>query len=470
MRLSELFARAATWLRTSRWSWIGLLLVVGLVYGARLNRPETGLLEDGKWLYSYDENYTVLTARRIAAGDPNVWDAWRHPDDHDDRLFTMRFRAWDLGNDDSRYEWVHPPTPRVIMAAIIRAAGMNAALYRLPSVAMGLLVVAMTWTIGCRMRGPGFGLFAGALAASDGWLFCLSRVAMTDVYFIAPTIAAYALFYVWWTAARHRRAWMLAVGAACGAALAMKWSAAAPVLGLVGMTAFRLVLDWRASAPGERDARRRVLVDTALALASFTVVPVTIYVASFWPFFAAGHSFAEWGQLHSAIVAYNRTAPPTAPGSAPWYIWPLDKGFTWFLTRAKEGRCQYTFASSNWFVWWPFIFVIVYALERFVEERRFEHGFLVVATAAMWLPYAFVHRFVFTRYFTMLVPIAALALAQALFDIHARWPRYGGALRAGHLAAAIVFFVIKYPAWAGVALPCRVTQGNQWDYWLHARR
>ena len=84
------------------------MLGVALVYGFHLNRPEVGLLEDGKWLYSYDENYTVLTARRIADGDANVWNAWRHPDDHQDRVFTSTFRSWDLGNDDSRYEWVHP--------------------------------------------------------------------------------------------------------------------------------------------------------------------------------------------------------------------------------------------------------------------------------------------------------------------------------------------------------------------------
>jgi dolichyl-phosphate-mannose--protein O-mannosyl transferase len=468
MTVSGFVARVWSGMRTSRYSWIGLLLVVGLVYGLRLNHPETGLLEDGKWLYSYDENYTVLTARRLAAGDPNVWDAWRHPDDHQDRLFTMRFRAWDLGNDDSRYEWVHPPTPRVVMAAIIRAAGMNANLYRLPSVAMGLLVVGMTWLIGARMRGPGFGLFAGVLAATDGWLFCLSRVGMTDIFFIGTTTAAYAAFYVWWTAERHRRLRMVLVGIACGAALAMKWSAAAPILGLVALTAARLVLDWR-RAPS-RSAMGTVFVDAAVAAASFTLVPFAVYFASFWPFFAAGHSLSEWGQLHRAILDYNRTAPATAPGSSRWWQWPLDNGFTWFLTRAKDGRCQYTYASSNFFVWWPFLPVMAYAIERFVFEKRdFQYAFLVVAAAAMWLPYAFVHRFLFTRYFTMLVPIASLGIAHALFDLREYWPRPGGILRGAYLAGAVIFFVLKYPSWAGVPLPCR-TQGGHWDYWIHSVR
>jgi dolichyl-phosphate-mannose--protein O-mannosyl transferase len=450
-------------LATLRHSWIWLLVGVGLVYGLRLNRPEVGLLEDGKWLYSYDENYTVLTARRIAAGDPNVWDAWRHSDDHEDRVFTMRFRAWDLGNDDSRYEWVHPPTPRVLMAWIIRVAGMNAALYRLPSVAMGLLVVGMTWAIGNRMRGPGFALFAALLAASDGWLFCLARVGMTDIFLIGTTTAAYAAFYAWWTAERHRNAWMLLVGAACGAALSMKWSAAAPILGLSAMALVRFAIDWRTSP----STRRRTMTEVGVALVSFTVVPLAVYFASYWPFFAAGHSLGEWAQLHRAILNYNRTAPATAPGSSRWYQWPLDRGFTWFLTRAKNGACQYTFASSNWFVWWPFVPAIAYAAERFVEQRRFERGFLIAAAIAMWLPYALVHRFVFTRYFTMLVPVAALAVAMALFDFRERWPRFGGVLRAVYLAGALVFFVLRYPGWAGVPLPCRVTQGGQWDYWAH---
>ena len=44
-------------------------------------------------------------------------------------------------------------------------------------------------------------------------------------------------------------------------------------------------------------------------------------------------------------------------------------------------------------------------------DRRFERGFLAVAGAAMWLPYGLVHRFVFTRYFTLAVPFGALAIA-----------------------------------------------------------
>jgi dolichyl-phosphate-mannose--protein O-mannosyl transferase len=258
---------------------------------------------------------------------------------------------------------------------------------------------------------------------------------------------------------------MLAVGVACGAALAMKWSAAVPILGLAATAGVRFVLDWRASPT----TRRRTLTEAAIAALSFSVLPLGVYFASFWPFFAAGHSLAEWGQLHRAILDYNRTAPPTAPNSTHWYMWPLDKGSTWFLTRAKDGRCQYTFASSNWLVWWPFVPAVVYAGERFLyDERRFERAFVILAGAAMWLPYGLVHRFVFTRYFTMLVPFAALAIAMVLFDLCKSWPRLGGAIRAAYLAGALVFFVLKYPAWAGVPLPCKGTAGEQWSYWLRA--
>ncbi len=445
-----------------RHSWIALVVGVGLVYGLRLNRPETGLLEDGKWLYSYDENYTALTARRIADGDPNVWDAWRHPSDKDDREFTKRFRSWDLGNDDSRYEWVHPPTPRMIMAWIIRRYGMNAAAFRVPSVVFGVLTVLMVWVIGNRMRGPGFALYAACLAATDGWLFCLSRVAMTDIYFIAMTIAAYAAFYVWWTVESRQRLWMLLVGALAGAALAMKWSAAAPIAGLGALAAVRFVLDWRAR-PGERP---RIALDAALAALALTVLPLAVYLVSFQPYFAAGHSFSEWLDMHRAILDYNRNAPAKAPNSTVWYVWPLDRGVTWFLTRAKDGACQYTFASSNWLVWMPFVPVLTYAAERFTDQPRLDRGFVVAAGLIMWLPYAAVHRFLFTRYFTLAAPFGALAIAMALFDVRERWPAQGRILRAGYLAAALIFFFVRYPGWAGVPMQCNF-DGRRWDFWLH---
>jgi dolichyl-phosphate-mannose-protein mannosyltransferase len=519
-----------------RHSWMWLLLVVGLVYGARLNHPETGRLEDGKWLYAYDENYTVLTARRIAAGDKNVWEAWRHPDDGADRRFTSIFSKEDLGNDDSRYEWVHPPTPRVVMAAIIRVAGMNPSFYRIPSVALGLLIVGMVWVIGNRMRGPAFGLFAATLTAADGWLFCLSRVGMTDIYFIAMTLAAYAAFYVYWTSPTRRILWISIVGALCGAALAMKWTAVAPILGLVGMTVARIVLDWRASPTARADAfrnasRAQTIREAAVALAAFALLPPLIYFASFWPFFAAGHTLDEWIQLHKAIVTYNIGAPHTAPGSSKWYQWPLDRGFTWFLTRAKNGSCQYTYASSNWLAWWPFVPAICYAAEQFTSEPKFERAFVVVGACATWLPYAVVHRFVFTRYFAATVPFSALAISMALFDLdqyfrewsaaakttgggtahgapdadhperaktdgppekayrlsfdpeveargsvgtlsrlYALVPRIGRLLRPLYLGAAVVFFVLRYPLWAGVPLPCNAIQPKSFTEWRHAFR
>lgn len=449
---------------TLRRSWIGLLAVVGLVYGGWLNRPETGRLEDGKWLYSYDENYTVLTARRIAVGDENVWDAWRHPDDGADRRFTSIFSKADLGNDDSRYEWVHPPTPRILMSAIIRAGGMNPALYRIPSVLLGMIVVGMTWLIGDRMRGPGFGLVAATLTAADGWLFCLSRVAMTDIYFIGATVAAYGAFYVYWTAKKHRLLWIVIVGILCGVDLAMKWSAVAPIVGLVAMTVARLVLDWR----GSPATRGETLREGGVALASFAVLPPAIYFASFWPFFAAGHSLDEWVQMHKAILDYNVGAPPTAPGSSYWYQWPLDRRYTWFLTRAKDGTCQYTFASSNWIVWWPFVPALCYTAEQFIGEQRFDRAFVIVGACATWLPYALVHRFVFTRYFAATVPFCALAITMVLFDLKATWPRIGRIVQPLYLAAAVVFFFLRYPLWAGVPMPCSGIDGASFTSWLHA--
>jgi len=451
---------------TLRRSWIGLLAVVALVYGAWLNRPETGLLEDGKWLYSYDENYTVLTARRIAVGDKNVWDAWRHPDDGADRRFTSIFSKADLGNDDSRYEWVHPPTPRILMSEIIRIAGMNASLYRIPSLLLGILVVAMTWVIGNRMRGPGFGLYAATLTAADGWLFCLSRVGMTDIYFISATVAAYAAFYVYWTAKTRRLLWIGIVGVLCGADLAMKWSAVAPILGLVGLTAARLVIDWRASP----STRRRTLLEAAVAFASFALLPPAIYFASYWPFFAAGHSLDEWVRMHKAIVDYNVGAPATAPGSSKWIQWPLDRRYTWFLTRAKDRACQYTFASSNWIVWWPCVPALCYAAEQFTGEPRFERAFVITGACATWLPYAFVHRFVFTRYFAATVPFAALAIAMVVFDLKAIWPRLGRPVQRVYVAAAVLFFVLRYPLWAGVPMPCSGIDGGSFLSWLHVGR
>ncbi|HXX66071.1 MAG TPA: hypothetical protein VEK07_02760, partial [Polyangiaceae bacterium] len=239
--------------------------------------------------------------------------------------------------------------------------------------------------------------------------------------------------------------------------------AAAPIAGLAAMTLARLVLEWRRSP----DTRRETLREAAAALASFVVLPPAVYFASFWPFFAAGHSIDEWVQMHRAIVDYNVGAPPTAPGSSLWYQWPLDRRYTWFLTRAKDNACQYTFASSNWIVWWPFVPAICYAGEQFTGEPRFERAFVIVGACATWLPYALVHRFVFTRYFAATVPFCALATTMVLFDLKATWPRVGRIVQPLYVGAAVVFFLLRYPLWSGVPMPCRGIDGASFTSWLH---
>jgi dolichyl-phosphate-mannose--protein O-mannosyl transferase len=350
-----------------------------------------------------------------------------------------------------------------VVASILRHIGLNPVANRAPSVLLGMLVVAMVWVIGNRMRGPGLGLFAAILTASDGWIFTLSRVAMTDIYLISMVVAAYAVLYVWWTATSHRNAWMLLLGATCGMAVSMKWSAVPPLLGLVPLVVSRFVVDWRRS-PG---TRARTQIDAAIAVVSLTVVPAWIYVTSFLPFFAAGNSLTELVGMHRAILEYNRTFPVTARDGTRWYSWPLDRGFTWFVTRSDDHvTCWYSLPSGNWFVWLPFLPTMAYAVARFVRRPQFERAFVVVAGMAMWLPYGLVRRVEYTRYFALAIPFSALAVSMALFDLCEWRPRFGRPVRAAYLAGALAFFVLRYPVWAGVTMPCQCFDGWHWKFWL----
>jgi len=48
--------------------------------------------------------------------------------------------------------------------------------------------------------------------------------------------------------------------------------------------------------------------------------------------------------------------------------------------------------------------------------------------------------------------------------------RIGRALRPTYIGAAVVFFALRYPLWAGVPLPCSSVQAKSFTEWRHAFR
>ncbi len=125
--------------------------------------------------------------------------------------------------------------------------GGNAFGYRMPGVLMGALTAAGIYLLArVLFRRRSVGLFAAALALSEGMLFANPRIAMNDAYVTGFLVLATALFAPLWLGT-WRRWWQVTlvvplVGLLLGLALASKWVAAYAIGGFVLLMLLRSAL------------------------------------------------------------------------------------------------------------------------------------------------------------------------------------------------------------------------------------
>lgn len=198
-----------------------------------------------------------------------------------DELFTWRVAsaaAWGEALQQIREDLVHPPLYYVLTRAFTALAGLGDLTLRLPSLAAGLLAIALLWPIGRAaegLAGPSL-LAAGCLAVHD-WHIFYSQQARSYALFCLLTLAL-LLWALRWR--RQPRPSLLAAGFTLAALLA--WTHYA---GAIFAAALAVSL-WFAPVP--KPERRRAAA--ALAAGALTLVPWLAWVA---PVYRAKSGLAE---------------------------------------------------------------------------------------------------------------------------------------------------------------------------------
>ncbi len=168
--------------------------------------------------------------------------------------------AWEQLRGLPPTETSHPPLGRTIISVGVATWGMNPWGWRFMGAMAGTVSVAVLYLVARRLLGrTAWAALAGLLFAVDFLRIAQSRMATVDVFVLLFTLLAS------WFALEHARGsrpwpWLLAAGAALGAGVAVKWSAAYPALGVavlvVAMEAGR-IREVEAGSPRGRRGRRR---------------------------------------------------------------------------------------------------------------------------------------------------------------------------------------------------------------------
>ena len=388
--------------------------------------------------YYFDEVYYAFTAQTMARGDAKAWEWWNTPP------------------EGFAYEWTHPPLSKLLITAGILAAGDRTLGWRLPGALAGAAASALMFLVGRLLfRSTRWGMVVAALFTLDLLPFVQSRIATPEAFLYC--FIPLALFCALKFRASVKLSWLAATGGAFGLLLATKWSML-PVVAVLGATA--LLALWHAVR-----ARRLSALAAIFGFAGFgMLLPLVVYLLSFSVFFATGHSWETFLELHRQMYWYHAHLTATHPYQSAWWQWPLILRTIYYYTNtdAATANVSNIYALGNPAIWWPGIVAVLSLLAQTIIawKRAFTSWFLLAGYFLLWLPLALSPRVMFIYHYLPASIFLILALVALLRDLSRSTVGQRGVLV--YLAVVLLIFIYFYPIAVGTYLTPASFEERMW--------
>jgi len=393
---------------------------------------------------------------------------------------------WTAGKEVS---WPHPEVGKQLIAVGILLFGNRAFGWRMPAVLAGMFILACIYPLARRLGlSPAWSLIALAFAAADTLGIAQSRIATLDIFIALWTVVCILMALRYIQDGRRLR-WLLLCGLTGGFATATKWSGVAALLAAGLLIAYAW---WRdrpraTKAEGEAEAEadevaagassagQAVAPDggppargaegatragaTALAalgvLAALVVLPAAVYLATYAQYFAAGHSWADFVELHRQAFYFSthlKTGHTYASLAPPWIV---DYRPVWYYFQGTAKTYRGVDGIPNPFLWWLATLSLILAPILALMKRTtllLPAAFLV---AVLYFPWFATQRTSFLYYMTPVAPFMAILVAAALCAFAGSRPR----LPRRGLLTLIIFGVGTAVLWEPIGSLCA------WIFW-----
>ena len=357
---------------------------------------------------------------------------------------------------ESPTEWVHPPTAKLLIAVPVWIFGYTPWAWRLAPALAGIALAPVFYFLARRVLSTQrAALLAATLLLCDGVYLVQSRTAMTNIFAVLFQVSA-ALFIVKAglderTPSLRLAQDMLLAGLFLGLALSTRWTSlwATGFLGLVW-----LVLRGRhhvgAVAPGHRV--RNAAWEIALALCTFLLLPLVIYVVSYVPWMQQGHDIKELPELQRAIWGYHANLRAEHPYFSKWYTWPWLYRPTWYHFKQQDDIIRGIVAIGNPTLWWVSVPISFWAMVSGVRARCPRRLFSGLGFACLYLPWGLSPRTLnYSHYIFEAIPYACLSLA---FLLDRTWDHpWASSLSRGYLILVALTFLFFLPFLMGLPIP-----------------
>jgi dolichyl-phosphate-mannose--protein O-mannosyl transferase len=344
--------------------------------------------------------------------------------------------------------------------------GFNTFGWRIAACIFGVLCIPMMYLFARRLW-PNrlFAIAAATLACFDGMFFIQSRIGMIDIFPIFFILFAYFLFLVHIQSRSFNTSILslFALGTILGIGIAAKWIVLAAWASIAFFLVGRMLLSLRR---GEGPAMPHMpwpayLLTGVIAL---VVIPVAIYVASWYPFFARGQfqNLADLINYQVQSFNYHHNLTATHPYGSPAWSWPLlSRPVLYYAEYTGLGHDVFTGQPliarmsnlGNPWIWWTSLPCLV-ALPYFViRHRSFPAAVILLGFITQYAPWWPITRVLFMYHMFGGLIFMILALAFVLTQLAERLrPPNPSFLVAAHLAIAVLFFGYFYPVWTAVPI------------------
>ncbi len=367
-----------------------------------LNKPEN--------MY-FDEVYHAFTAKLVYQNDPKAWEWWNpHP-------------------EGFAYEWTHPPLSKLGMALGMIIFGNNSFGWRAPQAILGSLCVLLIYFLVKEIfKDRLTAILASLVFTLEGLPLVLSRMGMNDIYLLFFLILSFLLFL-------KDKSFFSAL--AFGLALSSKWSAiyAIPVF-IVSFFVFK--------------KKFRV------SYLSFLVIPILIYISSYFLMFKTGHSWDQFIEVQKQMWWYHTNLDADHPYTSPAWTWPLNIRPVYLYDGQVDGNGKVAriYAFGNPTVLWFGLFSIILSIFISKKEKNKKLGFLIFSYLIFFLPWLASPRIMFFYHYLPSIPFLAIIAGYILRRLEK--------IRFIFLALAFITFIYFYPHWTGVRIPIKLDESYYW--------
>ena len=293
----------------------------------------------------------------------------------------------------------HPPLAKALMAVSIAIWGDNPFGWRYMSALFGSLALTgmYVWALQLFID-QNAALWATAITFVNQFLYVQSRVATLDVFVVAFTIWALALFTATWHATRVRRLFCT-IGVILGLAIASKWTGLIPLMMIVGIvTIVKVLQNWQTvfENPNEIDWYRSDLwcnMRVSDWIVSLALLPTAVYFLTFLPLFGTNPialvrlQGEMWDSLLRVITPH--------PYMSSWINWALMRRPILYLfdrTSDNPDSLKVVILLGNPVVLWGGIAALCACIYGWLQARRSDAFIISVSWLSLYLIWALVGR------------------------------------------------------------------------------